>query len=227
MRSRTLDSVSPRKDYTLLQMKIPNYKLIYSNARGRADLARLILHCAGVPFEDIHCGHSDWPSIKQDTSFRQVPILEVDGVHLESHQSNAVARYLARQHGLAGQNQWEETRADMIVDCMCYLHAGMCPITREKNMEKQQELFDEINQEMIQPHAEVIEQLLINNGSGYLVGNALTWADLAYYAYFTTPIMELFGGQVLEDHPHLRQLVKHIGDIPTIKKYIEKSVRKN
>lgn len=49
----------------------------------------------------------------------------------------------------------------------------MCPITREKNLEKQQELFGEINQEMIQPHAEVIEQLLINNGSGYLVGNAV------------------------------------------------------
>ncbi len=49
----------------------------------------------------------------------------------------------------------------------------MCPITWEKNLEKQQELFDEINQEMIQPHAEVIEQLLINNGSGFLVGNAV------------------------------------------------------
>lgn len=49
----------------------------------------------------------------------------------------------------------------------------MCPITREKDLEKQQELFDEINQEMIQPHAEVIEQLLINNGSGCLVGNAV------------------------------------------------------
>lgn len=54
-----------------------------------------------------------------------MPILEVDGVNLEAHQSNAIARYLARQHGLAGQNQWEETRADMIVDCMCYLHAGI------------------------------------------------------------------------------------------------------
>jgi hypothetical protein len=49
----------------------------------------------------------------------------------------------------------------------------MCPITREKDLEKQQELFYKINQEMIQPHAEVIEQLLINNGSGYLVGNAV------------------------------------------------------
>lgn len=49
----------------------------------------------------------------------------------------------------------------------------MCPITRVKDLEKQQELFDEINQEMIQPHAEVIEQLLINNGSGCLVGNVV------------------------------------------------------
>jgi glutathione S-transferase len=33
--------------------------------------------------------------------------------------------------------------------------------------------------------------------------------------------MERFGSQVLEDHPNLRKMVKHIGDIPTIKKYIE------
>jgi hypothetical protein len=49
----------------------------------------------------------------------------------------------------------------------------MCPITWEKDLEKQHELFDEINQEMIQPHAEVIEQLLIKNASGFLVGNAV------------------------------------------------------
>ena len=54
-----------------------------------------------------------------------MPILEVDGVNLETHQSNAIARYLAHQHGLAGHSKWEETRADMIVDSMCYLHAGM------------------------------------------------------------------------------------------------------
>jgi glutathione S-transferase len=58
----------------------------------------------------------------------------------------------------------------------------MCPITREKDLEKQQELFDKINQEMIQPHAEVIEQLLINNGSGYLVGNAVR--NLIFKSFF-------------------------------------------
>jgi glutathione S-transferase len=33
--------------------------------------------------------------------------------------------------------------------------------------------------------------------------------------------MERFGGQALEDRPHLREMLEHIGDIPTIKKYVE------
>ena len=48
--------------------------------------------------------------------FRQVPVLEVDGKRLA--QSDTIARYLARQHGLAGQNDWEQSLADMYVDCV-------------------------------------------------------------------------------------------------------------
>ena len=47
----------------------------------------------------------------------------------------------------------------------------MCQISWEKHPDKQQDIFDKINQEMIQPHAKVIEQLLIYNGSGFLVGD--------------------------------------------------------
>jgi glutathione S-transferase len=46
---------------------MPNYKLIYFNVRGRAELSRLILNCANVPFEDYRIEHSDWPAIKQGT----------------------------------------------------------------------------------------------------------------------------------------------------------------
>jgi glutathione S-transferase len=48
--------------------------------------------------------------------------LEVDGKPLA--QSNAIARYLARQHGLAGQNEWEQSQADMYVDCIYDLISG-------------------------------------------------------------------------------------------------------
>jgi glutathione S-transferase len=48
------------------------------------------------------------------TPFGQVPILEVDGRVLA--QSNTIARYLARKHGLAGKGEWEQAQADMYAD---------------------------------------------------------------------------------------------------------------
>lgn len=125
-----------------------SYKLYYFDVRGRGELCRLILHCAGVPFEDF-CDidyFKDWPTIKtsnlniltpdahvfraeplltfSEMPFGQVPVLEVDGEKMLA-QSHTIARYLARQHGLAGQNDWEQSQADMYVDCIYDLHGGI------------------------------------------------------------------------------------------------------
>lgn len=54
--------------------------------------------------------------------FGQCPALEVDGKMLA--QSNTIARYLARQHGLAGKNDWEQAQADMYIDCINDLITG-------------------------------------------------------------------------------------------------------
>ena len=54
--------------------------------------------------------------------FGQAPVLEVDGKMLA--QSHTIARYLARKHGLAGANDWEQSQADMYVDCIYDLHGG-------------------------------------------------------------------------------------------------------
>lgn len=41
-----------------------HYKLIYFNVRGRGELARLVMHAAGVPFEDFRFEGDGWPAIK-------------------------------------------------------------------------------------------------------------------------------------------------------------------
>ena len=41
---------------------MPSYKLYYFNARGRAEISRLIFHATGVEFEDVRV--EDWPAGK-------------------------------------------------------------------------------------------------------------------------------------------------------------------
>lgn len=55
--------------------------------------------------------------------FGQVPILEVDGKVLA--QSYTIGRYLAREFGLAGKDDWEQVQADMYADCVNDLHRGI------------------------------------------------------------------------------------------------------
>ena len=47
--------------------------------------------------------------------FGQLPALDYDGKILT--QSVSIARFLAKEYGLAGRTSWEAARADMLVDC--------------------------------------------------------------------------------------------------------------
>lgn len=54
--------------------------------------------------------------------FGMLPVLEIDGKAVA--QSNAVARYLAKQYGLTGENEWEALQCDVLVDTLGDLKQG-------------------------------------------------------------------------------------------------------
>lgn len=50
----------------------------------------------------------------------------------------------------------------------------------------------------------------------------LTWADIAYYSFFTTPVMVRVGGdERFNGAPELKRLIELVGNVPGIKKYVE------
>ena len=54
--------------------------------------------------------------MKPTTPFGQLPLLEVDGELIS--ESVAIARYCAREFGLAGKTTFESAQADEIVDAL-------------------------------------------------------------------------------------------------------------
>jgi len=101
---------------------MPQYKLTYFNLRGRGELIRLLFAYAGQEYEDFRFEIAEWPEYKEKMPFKQVPVLEVDGVKLT--QSHSIARYLARTFKIAGKTDLEEAQADEYVDIIYDLISG-------------------------------------------------------------------------------------------------------
>ncbi|XP_078589985.1 hematopoietic prostaglandin D synthase-like isoform X2 [Branchiostoma floridae x Branchiostoma japonicum] len=92
----------------------PKYRLVYFNVRARAEPTRLVFAAAGVDYEDVRIQRNEWPGLKPNTPMGQLPVLEVGGVTI--CQSMAIARYVAKETGLAGKTILEQAQADMLVD---------------------------------------------------------------------------------------------------------------
>merc|ERR1712001_701991 len=138
--------------------KMPIVKLVYFDAQAKGELARLLLAAGNIDYEDFRVGFSDWPGdIKATTPFGQMPVLYWDGEELA--QSMAIARFVARKVGLAGNSDLEFCQADMIA---CHYEDIWTKLPKMKFAKSQEERED-----------------LAKRGNGWFAGSDATYADLA------------------------------------------------
>ena len=98
---------------------------------------------------------------------------------VETAQSMAVARFLANEFGLSGKNNLEKARADMIVDCVSDIFAGMVAIFKAPE-DKKAEMKKKYETETIPAGLELLEKLLKQNGSKFFVGNCVSVVSFIY-----------------------------------------------
>ncbi|XP_070308253.1 hematopoietic prostaglandin D synthase isoform X1 [Odocoileus virginianus] len=191
---------------------MPNYKLIYFNMRGRAEIIRYIFAYLDIKYEDHRIEQADWPEIKSTLPFGKIPILEVDGLKL--HQSLAIARYLTRNTDLAGKTELEQCQVDAIVDTMDDF------MSRFPWAEKRQDIKNQIFKELLTCDAPPLLQNLDTylGENKWFIGDSVTWADF-YWEICSTTLL-VFKPDLLDVYPRLVTLRKKVQSIPAIADWI-------
>eukprot|EP00062_Callorhinchus_milii_P016917 gi/632968742/ref/XP_007900695.1/ PREDICTED: hematopoietic prostaglandin D synthase isoform X2 [Callorhinchus milii] len=192
---------------------MPHYRLTYFQLRGRAETARYIFAYHGIKYEDNRIEWSDWPNIKPTLTFRQVPILEVDGVVI--NQSAAIARYLARETGLAGNTNLEQAQVDAIADTINDF-MNLFPWT-EKDQTLKQKMIEDVFINNSNLYLDGIENLL--GDKMWFVGDSVTWADF-HWAVCSITLTNL-KADVLCSHPKLLSLKERVEELPSIAIWIK------
>ncbi len=212
----------------LRAMSMPT--LIYFASRGRAELIRLILVEAGVDWQELPVGRgaalaagnvTDLDAMKgsERLPFDTVPVWEEpDGFRLA--QSHAIAAYLARAHGLFGATPREAAECDQMLGAFADLRAELRRLLIAAPGERAA-VRAELTDRVVPRWLGHLDRLLAADarGGGFVVGNALTVADLALW-YLVELVRDYGFTAALAAHPRLLAHFDRISARPRVADYV-------
>ncbi|XP_066254755.1 glutathione S-transferase-like [Euwallacea similis] len=195
----------------------PPYKLSYFNIMGLGEPIRIILSYGNLDFEDCRIPKENWPTVKPNTPFGQVPTLEHNGRMF--HQSVAICRYLAKQVKLVGKDDVEDLDIDAAVDTVNDFRTKVGKYHYETDDTAKDAYGKTLFGEIIPFYLEKLDNQAKENG-GYLVGGKLTWADL-FFVGLIDYINFMAKKDLLANAPNLLKVKEHVAKEPNVKKYLE------
>uniref|UniRef100_A0A914Y0T4 glutathione transferase n=1 Tax=Panagrolaimus superbus TaxID=310955 RepID=A0A914Y0T4_9BILA len=154
------------------------YKVSYFDIRGLGETPRMILHYAGVEFEDNRITFDQWSDLKSKTPTGKLPILEVDGKQLV--ESGAINRFLASKYGLRPKCDMENAQMESAVDYFKDFTIEVRDWFRVCAGRGQGDK-DKLYKETYTPAAEKtftrLTDIISKTSSGFLVDSGITWGD--------------------------------------------------
>jgi glutathione S-transferase len=160
-------------------------KVHYFDVRGKAEVLRMILTHAKVPFEDIRHTREEFATMKGELEFGQLPSVEIDGKHYS--QTNAIVRMLGIKYGFYSTDADECWKIDSTLDAMNDLTPKFYPVIMGENEEAKKKAGEELFSGFLPMWMGVIEARLAKNGcEGHIVGDRMTIADFALASLLLT-----------------------------------------
>ena len=148
--------------------------LKYFNSKGRAEVARYILHYAGKEFTDQRIEKADWPAMKPETPLGCLPVIELTDKSSNKTvtlcQSNAIYRQLAKLVDLAGENFLEGAYADEAAEIIRDVGEFAAKTMFTKDDAEKEKLMAQLKEEIIPKNFGCIEKRIQENGGKNIAG---------------------------------------------------------
>ncbi|KAJ9592543.1 hypothetical protein L9F63_015778 [Diploptera punctata] len=196
----------------------PSYKLLYFPVKALGEPIRFLLSYGGLEFEDHRFQEGEWPKVKPTTPFGKSPILEINGK--QTHQSASICRYLAKQVGLSGKDDWENLQIDMIVDTITDFRTQLANYHYDPDEASKEKKWGPLNDETIPFYTSKFDDVIKANG-GYFVNGKLTWVDL-YFIAMIDYLDAMAKQDLTAKHPNLKALKDKVLQQPAIKAWVAK-----
>ena len=145
-----------------------------------------------------------------------LPTLEIGGKTIV--QSNAIARFVAREHGMYGNNSLESTQIDEILETTADLNLAFRTARQRADADKQAEVTKKLYEEDGPRYLGYIENLIEAAGKdGYAVSSSLSLADCYIHATVDTLGLKV----LLEKFPKVAACVKRVEENENIAKWLK------
>lgn len=221
-------------------MSLPPKKLTvtYFPMGGRAEAIRLACVIGKIPFTNKSVSGKDFGAMKASLPLGQLPILEVEEEGKEPvviPQSNAVLRYVSKLGGLYPTDMVQAARVDSILDSLedLYRPLFLSAAGKVKFYISETDFTDDEKKEMrlriIQKHFPKflthLENLAKETGTGFIVGETPTIADLVIYSFqkmLLSSMIDNIPSDTLSAYPSLMKVVETLEAIPEVKAFYEK-----
>nr|APH81355.1 GST Mu 3 [Tigriopus kingsejongensis] len=195
--------------------------LAYWDIRGLAQPIRLLLEYTGTQFEDKHMVCGPAPTFDKSVWLNEKHKLGLDFPNLPYYldgerkitQSNAILRYIARQHDMLGQSQDECMRVDIMAEQSMDFRNGLVRLSYNQS-------FDQVKDDYLAAlPAKLAEFVRFLGDRPWFAGESLTFVDFIMYELLDQH-REL-APEIINATPKIVEFLNRFEQLPTIEAYMK------
>ncbi len=203
-------------------------KLVYFDFNfWRFDILRLSLAYSNIPFECERVKRNDWPKVKQNFPFGQLPIIII-GNKKYAH-THSIARFCAIKSNLYSKNELNAIVIDQVLDWSNEITNKIAPsiraAMREKNFEKSKKLRKEFIDNDLLIWFSYLEKLFDRSSSEKVFFNdKFSIADITAWRvifWFCSGKLEQINTDFIKEFPLLNNFFKRMNNYSSFTKLKE------